>query len=128
MTLDVVERALNEAGKASVRFDGNVPQKDRQPLVEKFRNDPGVSVMLLTLSCGAVGNPNLEEQALARVHRIGQTREVTTVRLYVRDSFEEQVMEVQKSKKQLAGLLLSPHDGGQSDDSLSGLQKLRSLL
>lgn len=55
MTLDVVERALNEAGKASVRFDGNVPQKDRQPLVEKFRNDPGVSVMLLTLSCGAVG-------------------------------------------------------------------------
>ncbi|GKT76547.1 hypothetical protein ColTof4_08970 [Colletotrichum tofieldiae] len=144
MMLDVVERALNKAGKASVRFDGNVPQKDRQPLVEKFRNDPGVSVMLLTLSCGAVGltltvasrvylmephwNPNLEEQALARVHRIGQTREVTTVRLYVRDSFEEQVMEVQKSKKQLAGLLLSPHDGGQSDDSLSGLQKLRSLL
>ncbi|OHW90951.1 alpha-mannosyltransferase [Colletotrichum incanum] len=144
MTLDVVERALNKAGKASVRFDGNVPQKDRQPLVENFRKDPGVPVMLLTLSCGAVGltltaasrvylmephwNPNLEEQALARVHRIGQTREVTTVRLYVRDSFEEQVMEVQKTKKQLAGLLLSPHDGGQSDDSLSGLQKLRSLL
>ncbi|KDN65168.1 hypothetical protein CSUB01_06497 [Colletotrichum sublineola] len=50
------------------------------------------------------------------------TREVTTVRLYVRDSFEEQAMEVQKTKKRLAGLLLSPHDGGQSDDSLSGLQ------
>ncbi|CCF45916.1 hypothetical protein CH063_03727 [Colletotrichum higginsianum] len=94
--------------------------------------------MLLTLSCGAVGltltvasrvylmephwNPNLEEQALARVHRMGQTREVTTVRLYMRDSFEEQVMEVQKTKKQLAGLLLSPHDGSQTDDSLSGLQ------
>ncbi|OBR07059.1 WD domain-containing protein [Colletotrichum higginsianum IMI 349063] len=67
-------------------------------------------------------NPNLEEQALARVHRMGQTREVTTVRLYMRDSFEEQVMEVQKTKKQLAGLLLSPHDGSQTDDSLSGLQ------
>ncbi|KAK1849666.1 hypothetical protein CCHR01_07721 [Colletotrichum chrysophilum] len=34
-------------------------------------------------------NPNIEEQALARVHRIGQTREVTTVRLYMRDSFEK---------------------------------------
>ncbi|KAK2028566.1 hypothetical protein LX32DRAFT_673422 [Colletotrichum zoysiae] len=55
MTLDVIERALRKAGMTSVRFDGGVSQKDRQPLVEKFRKDPGVSVMLLTLSCGAVG-------------------------------------------------------------------------
>jgi len=34
-------------------------------------------------------NPTLEEQALARIHRIGQTQEVTTIRFYVRDSFEE---------------------------------------
>ncbi|KAJ0164942.1 putative matrix-associated actin-dependent regulator of chromatin subfamily [Colletotrichum tanaceti] len=138
MTLDVVEEALNQAGKTTVRFDGSVLQKDRHSVVERFRKDTGVSIMLLTLSCGAVGltltvasrvylmephwNPNLEEQALARVHRIGQIREVTTVRLYMRDSFEEQVMEVQKTKKQLAGLLLSPHDGSQTDDSLSGLQ------
>lgn len=34
-------------------------------------------------------NPTLEEQALARIHRLGQTREVTTVRFYIRNSFEE---------------------------------------
>lgn len=34
-------------------------------------------------------NPTLEDQALARIHRIGQTKEVTTVRFIVRDSFEE---------------------------------------
>lgn len=34
-------------------------------------------------------NPTLEEQALARIHRIGQKQSVTTVRFYVRDSFEE---------------------------------------
>lgn len=34
-------------------------------------------------------NPTLEEQALARIHRIGQTSEVTTIRFYVKDSFEE---------------------------------------
>jgi len=34
-------------------------------------------------------NPTVEEQALARVHRLGQQKEVTTVRFFVRDTFEE---------------------------------------
>ncbi|KAK7949550.1 SNF2 family N-terminal domain-containing protein [Apiospora saccharicola] len=145
LTLDMVQKGLDEAGISSVRFDGKVPQKDRQPIVERFKTDPTLRVMLLTLSCGAVGltltvanraylmephwNPTLEDQALARVHRLGQTKEVTTIRFYIRDSFEEKVMELQESKRSLAGVLLSPHDGGQSDDSnQSELQKLRALL
>jgi hypothetical protein len=34
-------------------------------------------------------NPTLEEQALGRIYRIGQDKEVTTVRFFIRDSFEE---------------------------------------
>jgi SNF2 family DNA or RNA helicase len=34
-------------------------------------------------------NPALEDQALARVHRLGQTRPVTTIRYVMQDSFEE---------------------------------------
>jgi len=34
-------------------------------------------------------NPTIEEQALARIHRIGQKKEVTTIRFYVKDTFEE---------------------------------------
>lgn len=34
-------------------------------------------------------NPTLEDQALARIYRLGQRNEVTTVRFYVRDSFEQ---------------------------------------
>ncbi|KAI0897016.1 P-loop containing nucleoside triphosphate hydrolase protein [Annulohypoxylon nitens] len=144
LTLDIVQAGLTSAGIRSIRFDGKVAQRDRQPVIDSFRTDPSIKVMLLTLSCGAVGltltvasraylmephwNPTLEEQALTRVHRLGQTKEVTTVRLYVRDSFEEQVMQVQESKKQLAGVLLSPHDGKNMDSSLSGLEKLRTLL
>ncbi|KAK8041746.1 hypothetical protein PG993_006269 [Apiospora rasikravindrae] len=87
-----------------------------------------------------IENPTLEDQALARVHRLGQTKEVTTIRLYIRDSFEEvsppetkcrirasfagipgliteqKVMELQESKRSLAGVLLSPHEGAQTDD------------
>ncbi|KAM0541570.1 hypothetical protein ACHAO7_010466 [Fusarium culmorum] len=88
MTLDIVEAGLEQSSISSVRFDGKVPQRSRQKVVDNFRNDPSVRVMLLTLSCGAAGNPTLKEQALARIHRIGQTQEVTTVRFFMRNSFE----------------------------------------
>ena len=86
--------------------------------------------MIRNYRCHGVGltltytsrNPTIEEQALARIHRLGQTREVTTVRFYIRDSFEERVMEVQESKKNLASVLLSGHDGENVDDSLGALQ------
>lgn len=55
LTLDVVEAGLNQHSIANVRFDGKVPQKDRQSVVNRFKNDPNIRVMLLTLSCGAVG-------------------------------------------------------------------------
>ncbi|KAI0867563.1 SNF2 family N-terminal domain-containing protein [Hypoxylon argillaceum] len=144
LTLDLITRGLDAEGIRSIRFDGKVPQKDRQSVLKSFSSDPSIRVMLLTLSCGAVGltltaasraylmephwNPTLEEQALARIHRLGQTREVETVRFYIQDSFEEEVMKIQESKKELAGVLLSPHDREKSNGSLGTLEKLRSFL
>lgn len=55
LTLDLVEAGLNQHSIANVRFDGKVPQKDRQSVVNQFKTDPNTRVMLLTLSCGAVG-------------------------------------------------------------------------
>ncbi|TRX91711.1 hypothetical protein FHL15_007493 [Xylaria flabelliformis] len=118
-------RGLEDEGIKSIRFDGKVPQKDRQSVLHSFNSDPNIRIMLLTLSCGAVGNPTLEEQALARIHRLGQSREVETVRFYVRNSFEEEVMNIQESKKQLAGVLLSPHDRESSSDNLKTLEYSR---
>ncbi|KAI0971986.1 SNF2 family N-terminal domain-containing protein [Xylaria arbuscula] len=144
LTLDLVKVGLDQNSIGSVRFDGKVPQNERGAVINRFRTDPDARVMLLTLSCGAVGltlttasraylmephwNPTLEEQALARIHRLGQTKEVTTVRFFMRDSFEEEVMKVQDSKKQLASVLLSSHEGRSADDSIATLQALRSLL
>ncbi|KAF2729703.1 chromatin remodeling complex subunit [Polyplosphaeria fusca] len=134
LTLDLIEAALNQAGIRSVRFDGKVSQAQRQPVLNEFKSNPEVRVILLTLQCGAVGltlteasraylmEPHWREQALARIHRIGQEREVITVRFYIRKSFEVRVMETQQSKKNLAGFLLSGHDGDQADDSVGALQ------
>jgi len=55
MTLDVVEAGLKQAHINYLRFDGKVSQKNRQAILEKFRKDPTIKVMILTLSCGAVG-------------------------------------------------------------------------
>ncbi|KAL2684545.1 hypothetical protein Neosp_005623 [[Neocosmospora] mangrovei] len=55
MTLDLVAIGLDQARIRYVRFDGNVPQKQRSSVIEKFKKDPSVTVFLLTLSCGAVG-------------------------------------------------------------------------
>lgn len=55
LTLGIIEAGLKQASIQCVRFDGKVPQNERQNFVEKFRKDPSIRVMLLTLSCGAVG-------------------------------------------------------------------------
>ena len=104
-TLDVVEAGLRAKGQGYIRFDGKVSDKKRITALRSFRSDPSVRVALLTLSCGAVGldltaasraylmephwNPSLEQQALARIYRMGQSRTVTTIRYIMRDSFED---------------------------------------
>lgn len=68
-------------------------------------------------------NPSLEDQALARAHRLGQTRPVTTVKYIMRNSFEEvqvltliegheltlsqHILQIQERKKHLTTTLLS---------------------
>jgi len=84
--------------------------KKRAKAIEAFQNDPPTTVFLLSVRSGAVGitltaasivymmepclNPALEEQAIGRVHRMGQTRPVTVKRLWIEDSIEERITKV----------------------------------
>ncbi|KAL7799056.1 SNF2 family N-terminal domain-containing protein [Trichoderma ceciliae] len=143
-TLEIIEVGLKQACIPCLRFDGKVAQKDRHAVIKQFRKDPTVRVLLVTLSCGAVGltlteasraylmephwNPTLEEQALARIHRIGQTKEVNTVRFIVKDSFEERVVELQKSKTDLAEVIHRQNESNQSDGTRRPLEWLKALI
>jgi SWI/SNF-related matrix-associated actin-dependent regulator of chromatin subfamily A3 len=74
-------------------------------------------------------NPAVEEQALDRVHRIGQTQAVSTIRFVMRDSFEENIVSLQRRKKQFAELALAQGPVRRADYSRDLLQvRLKSIV
>ncbi|HEV2426447.1 MAG TPA: SNF2-related protein [Terriglobia bacterium] len=96
--------------------------RDRQARVERFQNDPDCRLFLISLKAGGLGlnltaaeyvflldpwwNPAVEAQATDRAHRIGQTHQVFAYRLIARDTVEEKVLELQKTKRDLADAII----------------------
>ncbi|KAF2789211.1 hypothetical protein K505DRAFT_284789 [Melanomma pulvis-pyrius CBS 109.77] len=143
-TLDMVQTMLVDSSIPFARIDGSVSTKNRITNLHRFQNDPAVQVLLITISIGAEGlnltvasraylmepqwNPSVEEQALARIHRLGQTRKVKTIRFVVKDSIEDHVINIQDRKKNLAELLFPQEKAGLVKGGLERLQNLRDLL
>ncbi|MEO7152777.1 MAG: DEAD/DEAH box helicase, partial [Burkholderiaceae bacterium] len=71
-------------------------------------------------------NPAAEEQASARAHRIGQRRPVTVYRLVTQGSIEEKIVDLHRSKRDLAEGILSGQDGGAPIDAAQLLALLRA--
>jgi SNF2 family DNA or RNA helicase len=118
--LAIVRSRLDSAGVKYEYLDGAT--RDRQARVDAFQNDKERAVFLISLKAGGVGlnltaaeyvflldpwwNPAVEAQAVDRAHRIGQTRPVFAYRLIARDTVEEKVLELQKTKRDLADAIL----------------------
>ncbi|XP_026662819.1 putative SWI/SNF-related matrix-associated actin-dependent regulator of chromatin subfamily A member 3-like 1 isoform X2 [Phoenix dactylifera] len=118
--LILLEEPLKSAGFEILRLDGSMSAKKRSEVIKEFgKGDPGApTVLLASLKAAGAGvnltaasrvylvepwwNPALEEQAMDRVHRIGQQQDVRVVRLIVRGSIEERILELQERKKKLA--------------------------
>jgi SNF2 family DNA or RNA helicase len=91
--------------------------------VDQFQTDPGCRAFLISLKAGGLGlnltaaeyvflldpwwNPAVEAQAIDRAHRIGQTERVFAARLIARDTVEEKVLELQRSKRDLADAIIT---------------------
>jgi SNF2 family DNA or RNA helicase len=118
--LAIVRSRLDEAGVRYEYLDGAT--RNREMHVDAFQNDPGCGLFLISLKAGGLGlnltaaeyvflldpwwNPAVEAQAVDRAHRIGQTRPVFAYRLIARDTVEEKVLELQKTKRDLADAIL----------------------
>jgi SNF2 family DNA or RNA helicase len=123
--LGLVRQALDERGIAYQYLDGATPQPQRKLAVEAFQAGDG-DLFLISLRAGGLGlnltaadyvihldpwwNPAVEAQASDRAHRIGQTRPVTVYRLVTAQTIEERILELHRTKRELADSLLEESD------------------
>ncbi len=123
--LAILRERLDNVKIPYVYLDGRT--RDRQSRVEQFQSADDVKLFLISLKAGGLGlnlhaaeyvylldpwwNPAVEAQAIDRAHRIGQTRQVYAYRLIARDTVEEKVLELQRSKRDLADAIITADNG-----------------
>lgn len=118
--------------------------RDRSGPVENFQEKPGPAVILVSLRAGGTGitlhaadyvflldpwwNPAVENQAIDRVHRIGQDRRVFVYRMITEGTIEQRIQQLKKEKRALfentLGHLGSARDLSEHFGDLEDLAKL----
>ncbi|KNG52779.1 dna repair protein rad5 [Stemphylium lycopersici] len=135
--LDLIEPALTRDHIPFLRFDGSISQKVRAQILSEFTSSTRPYVLLLSLRAGGVGlnltcankvymmDPwwsfAVEAQAIDRVHRMGQEREVRVVRFCVEGSIEEKMLRIQERKKFIASSL------GMMSDEEKRVQRIEDI-
>lgn len=123
--LKIIRDYLDTKNISYQYLDGSTPIKKRKQRISNFQNGDG-DVFLISLKAGGSGlnltaadyvihmdpwwNPAVEDQASDRAHRIGQDRPVTVYRLVIKNSIEEQIVDMHKQKRDLADSLLEGTD------------------
>lgn len=123
--LALIKEALDKEGIKYLYMDGSVPASQRIKLTEEFQ-DGAAPLFLISLKAGGTGlnltgadyvihldpwwNPAVEDQASDRAYRIGQKRPVTIYKLIAQNTVEEKIIELHKTKKNLADALLEGAD------------------
>ncbi|KAF6845491.1 DNA repair protein rhp26 [Colletotrichum musicola] len=123
LMLNILEKFIRGMdGVSYVRMDGDTPIEQRQVLIDRFNNDPGIDVFLLTTRTGGLGinltgatriiiydpdwNPSTDMQARERAWRLGQTKPVSIYRLMTSGSIEEKIYHRQIFKQFMTNKVL----------------------
>lgn len=142
--LNIIQNQLKAADITHTRIDGkmNAPARDRA--IHALDNDPSTRVMLASLAVCGVGlnlvsadtvilsdswwAPAIEDQAVDRVHRLGQTRETTVWRLVMENTVEERVLDIQYEKRALVSKAFQEQDGKRKKAKESRMGDVLKLL
>ena len=126
--LDLLREKVKQRGWPHFYLAGET--ENRGELVRKFQSAKDGAVFLISLRAGGFGlnltaasyvvlfdpwwNPAVENQAIDRTHRIGQTNKVMAYRLLMRESIEQKIRALQKQKAALADDVLGEERFAQS--------------
>ena len=121
--LALIREKLKEENISHVYFDGSSTSNEREAAIQEFQNNHECRVFLISLKAGGIGlnltaadyvyivdpwwNPAVEQQAIDRTHRIGQTKNIFAYRLICKDTLEEKMLQLQERKRALAADLVS---------------------
>lgn len=122
--LDIYRKHFDREKIAYAYLDGQT--QNRGEVVERFQQDEHIQLFLISLKAGGVGlnlteadyvfmldpwwNPAVEQQAIDRTHRIGQTKNVFIYKFISKDTVEEKILALQNRKKQVAASLITTED------------------
>lgn len=129
-----------------LQYHGRIPSRQRDPILEEFRENPDRHVLLMSYGAGSVGlnlqfcryvflfdrwwNPAVEDQAINRAHRIGAAGSVTITRMIMAGTIEQRIHEILEAKRELFREILSddhkPSRRGLTKDEIFGLFNLRT--
>lgn len=142
--LDMVESRLDREGFKYCRLDGTMRADTRDAALTKLEQDPKCTIMLASLGVCAVGlnltaanqivlsdtwwAPAIEDQAVDRVHRLGQTKETRVFRLVMDKSIEERTLQIQSEKRKLMMLAFSERTSKRGDPKAGRLADIQQLL
>ncbi|KAE8369141.1 SNF2 family N-terminal domain-containing protein [Aspergillus caelatus] len=142
--LNLLEPHLNRYGIGFARIDGKMSSLVRDNSTYRFSCDPNCKVLLASLSVCSVGlnlvaanqailadswwAPAIEDQAVDRVYRLGQTRETTIWRLVMEDSIEDRVLAIQETKRKLMLAAFRETAKKKVDDRATRAADLEKLL
>jgi chromodomain-helicase-DNA-binding protein 7 len=148
IVLDLLEDYLHEMSYEFERLDGSTSQAERQAGIDRFNTDGKGFVYLLSTRAGGMGitltaadtaviydsdwNPQNDLQAMARCHRIGQTKEVKVYRLVTKATYEQSLFETSAKKYGLDEAVLGGGDessgGGAGRSAKDDAAKINRLL
>ena len=141
--LNIIEQRLIKEDISYYLIDGSVKSKKRMELVERFNNDD-TKIFLIMLKAGGTGlnltgadvvihldlwwNPQVENQATDRAHRIGQKNTVEVIKLITKGTIEEKILELQQKKKALSDKIIEGNNRDQNLINKLSEKDIRNLL